>query len=629
MDPLQLIILPCDSTLVVMHPDVAKLVEAGRIPQNVGERLSEIAPGKFCMHKSWGAGKVLDWDFSTGKITIDFEKKQAAQMDLKFAMQKTESLDADHFSAQKINALDELRILAVTDPVELVRQIVESQGGTIKFDQLEREIIESIVPEADYKKWWDKTKKAMRESHKFTVPSKRTEPIVLRCESMTPAEMLVADFESARDLKGKVKALEAINKHVDVLKGQEEALQRLTHDINEACTKGRKIQLGKVLELLVGRDLMLEQVEQLEISGSELRLADVLTMERERITESLKGLPAATQRRIYETFPDAFGDEWKNEILSVFDEVGSRGVSEIAKYLDDQNEETLLLEHLRIAIKNRRLGPDALVWVCRERKKVAAPVFDLETGNSVLNLLERDMVADGPSRSGRLRNLLTADQTLISDLLADADDVEARNFGRKLYQSPVFTDLDRKSLMARVIKARPETQAVVTGGVKEDDEDATVSSWGSIEKRKGELEHLVKVLIPENVKEISVARSYGDLKENFEYKAAKDMQAVLSKRKHQMELALSNVKGSDFVGAKTDVVNIGTVVGLIGVDGSEKEFTILGAWDSVPDQNILSYLTEIGKALLGKAIGDTVVLRDLETEIEGTFTIKTISAYAQ
>ena len=57
-----------------MHPDVAKLVEAGRIPKSVGERLSQLAPGNFCIHKSFGAGKVTDWDLPGKKVTIDFEK---------------------------------------------------------------------------------------------------------------------------------------------------------------------------------------------------------------------------------------------------------------------------------------------------------------------------------------------------------------------------------------------------------------------------------------------------------------------------------------------------------------------------------------------------------------------------
>ena len=92
-----------------MHPDVAKLVEAGRISQEVGERLSQLAPGKFCLHKNWGAGKVKSWDFQGGKIMIDFEQNEGQEMGLKFAIQKTEVLDESHFRAQKLESMGELR----------------------------------------------------------------------------------------------------------------------------------------------------------------------------------------------------------------------------------------------------------------------------------------------------------------------------------------------------------------------------------------------------------------------------------------------------------------------------------------------------------------------------------------
>ena len=99
-----------------MHPDVAKLVEAGRISQAIGERLSEIAPGKFCSHKTWGAGKVESWDLPGGKVVINFEKQSNQEMALKFALQKTEHLDEDHFSAKKLDNIGELRNLVSSDP---------------------------------------------------------------------------------------------------------------------------------------------------------------------------------------------------------------------------------------------------------------------------------------------------------------------------------------------------------------------------------------------------------------------------------------------------------------------------------------------------------------------------------
>ena len=246
--------------------------------------------------------------------------------------------------------------------------------------------------------------------------------------------------------------------------------------------------------------------------------------------------------------------------------------------------------------------------------------------NSILNLLDRDHVSDGPSRSARLKTMLMNDQTLIADILADASEADARQFGRKLYASPVFTELDRKSLMARVIKARPETQDLVTGEFEKKVE-GVISSRESIERRKADLDEVIKVKIPENTKEISVARSYGDLRENFEFKAAKQMQAVLMRRKSQLEKELAHVQATDFKNADTSVVNIGTVVNLEDDAGNSVQYTILGAWDSVPEENVVSYLSDIGMSLIGAKPGDQVEVRDLETEKIRNLTISSIEAY--
>ncbi len=88
-------------------------------------------------------------------------------------------------------------------------------------------------------------------------------------------------------------------------------------------------------------------------------------------------------------------------------------------------------------------------------------MFDVEVGNAILSLLERDVMDDGPRKSSRLQSYFMEDRTLIPDLLENSDINEARSFARKLHQSQIFAELDRKSLMARVIKACPATQELV------------------------------------------------------------------------------------------------------------------------------------------------------------------------
>ncbi|MCH2064826.1 MAG: GreA/GreB family elongation factor [Roseibacillus sp.] len=607
-----------------MHPDVVKLVESGRIPQTVGERLSQLAPGSFCLHKSWGSGKVADWDLFGGKVTIDFEREPGRVMGLKLALEKTEPLEVEDFRAQKVEKIEELRAQAQSDPAAVVIQTLEAHGGSMKPDQIDRVLCGSVVPEADYKKWWDRAKKALRESHRVVVPSKRNESLVLRDTDLSPVQTLLSDFEVANSLRDKAKILDDLRKQSKALES-EGMVEELLAKIEEISRKGIKLHLGDVLDLLAGRDELLEALKEVTLADNALRLHDVLASSSGSLAPEMAGLPAARQRRIYEAFPEAFGDEWLKKILSVFDRVGTRGVAEIAKMFADHDEMDTLLEHIRRALSRHALGPDALAWICRERRKAAQAVFTHEVGSAILSVIEQDSTDEGPRRTLRLQNFLMEDRELVADLLDGVEMNDVRNFARKLLQSPAFAELDRKSLMARVIKAHPEAQELVTGdgGPRR---DTLVVSWDSLEKRKEEYEDLVNKRIPGNIKEIAIARSYGDLRENFEYKAAKQMQAVLARRKTELEKDLDNAQGSDLTGADTSSVNIGTVVTLRH-NGDTEQYTVLGAWDSDPDQRIVSYLSDIGQALIGQQVGAKVEFRDLETEEERTYEIAEISAW--
>lgn len=607
-----------------MHPDVVKLVESGRITQSVGERLSQLAPGSFCLHKAWGSGKVTDWDLFGGKVTIDFEREPGRVMGLKLALEKTEPLEAEDFRSQKIDKIEELRAQAQSDPATVVVQTLEAHGGSMKPDQIDRVLCGSVVPEEDYKKWWDRAKKAMRESHRVVVPSKRNESLVLRETDLSPVQTLISDFDGANSLRDKAKILDDLRKHSRALV-DEGATEGLLAKIEEISRKGLKLHLGDVLDLLAGRDELLESLKDVNLADNALRLHDVLASASGALAPEMAGLPAARQRRIYESFPEAFGDEWVEKILGVFDRVGTRGVAEIAKMFSDRGQMGTLLEHIRSALSRHALGPDALAWICRERKRASEEVFNHEVGSAILSVIEQDSTDEGPRRTLRLQNYLMEDRELIADLLSGVDMNEVRNFSRKLLQSPAFAELDRKSLMARVIKAHPEAQELVTG----DDgprKETLIVSWDSLEKRKAEYEDLVNKRIPGNIKEIAIARSYGDLRENFEYKAAKQMQAVLARRKTELEKDLDNAQGSDLMGAETSSVNIGTIVRLESEGGTE-QYTVLGAWDSDPDKRIVSYMSEIGQALIGKKVGDKVQFRDLETEEERTYEIVEIKGW--
>ena len=611
-----------------MHPDVAKLVEAGRIPNPVGERLSQLAPGNFCIHKSFGAGKVIDWDLGAKKVTIDFEKSAGQAMELQFALQKTEWIPEDDFRAKKIEQIEELRTLSKSDPIALVVHLLESHGGSMTGDALEKELSGAVIPEPGFKKWWDATKKALRESRLAVVPQKRTEPIILRAGDSSPAEALVADFEAARDIKGMIRALEAIASDIGAFENDTEALKRLLNDIDEGAKKAARVQLGQALQLVAARDEVIGSSKALELDPTAVRLSDLLlSAEPTRLAEEAGALPSGRQRAVYEAFPNAFGDEWVSKIVQVFDRVGARGVTEIARILMERESMPALVTHLRSAIARRALGPDALIWVCRERKGPAKEVFSADVGASVLNLLENDHLSDGPRKTSRLQTLLGDDKSLLTDLVGIMDVNESRNFARRLLDCPVFGDLEKKSLMARIIRAKPETAELVSGVNSKRPDEILLVSWESLEKKKAELDDLIRNKIPQNLSDVKIARSYGDLRENFEYKSAKDLEKYLAHRRNALEKEITLSRGTDFKGSDASKVNIGTVVTLTDAADSEIVMTVLGAWDSIPETKTVSYLSEVGKALVGRAPGDTVQVRDEVTEAMKTLTIRSIRPF--
>ena len=287
---------------------------------------------------------------------------------------------------------------------------------------------------------------------------------------------------------------------------------------------------------------------------------------------------------------------------------GFRIVGEIAKLLVERGETEELRQSLNRAIKEHSISSDALYWLCKERGAgVLGDLLDFELMTSILSALERDQFNEN-RRGSKLQDLLIDDKDLVTDIMINAPFAQARDVMRRMMLTPAFEELNKRSLMARMIKVHPDLQSMLTGD-SEEKAEALVVSWSSLQKRKEEYDDLISKRIPENTKEIAVARSYGDLRENFEYKAAKEMQTVLMRRKAELEQMLERARGSNFENADTSQVSIGTKVTVIDCESGETmQFKILGAWDSAPEQRIISYKTAIGQALLGKKIGDSAEL---------------------
>ena len=95
-----------------MDAELQKLVDAGKLTSAGAAQLNQLKPGAFCLHKSWGFGRVADWNLLLNQILIDFEKKKGHPMQVQYAAENLTPIPADHFLARKANDLPALTQVA-------------------------------------------------------------------------------------------------------------------------------------------------------------------------------------------------------------------------------------------------------------------------------------------------------------------------------------------------------------------------------------------------------------------------------------------------------------------------------------------------------------------------------------
>ncbi len=130
------------------------------------------------------------------------------------------------------------------------------------------------------------------------------------------------------------------------------------------------------------------------------------------------------------------------------------------------------------------------------------------------------------------------------------------------------------------------------------------------EKLKKDLETLRNVSIPENIRDIEVARAHGDLSENAEYAAAKERQSYLHGKLQELENNLASCNIIPLTGINSDKVVFGCYVIIVDSEGGEEiKYQLVGPLESDINQNKISVTSPIGKALIGKKIDNEIIVK--------------------
>ena len=584
--------------LIRKHPDL----------KGSREKLEAMQPGAYCIHRSWGLGVIREYDEKANRLIIDFEdNKDGHAMDPAFCVDKLDILPPTNILVRQKQDPVAIEEMIKKNPADLVVEILaHTPDNAASQPELERQLARLLG--SRFKKWWTGTKRVLVKDSRIAVPAKKTEPYVLREIPVRAEDEILDDFFETRNPQKKIgladKLLALSVKHEDIKDALPDILKELAASLKEtkALTEGERLY-----GVWVRNDLarfIHEDPEQLEP-----RSADILKASP-NLSSLADTIPGTHYKRYLNLIERTFPEEWTRIHFELLKNSSGKFTTEVVNYLLEKEFDTQLAETLERWLNEQNLKGPVLLWIIKNRKSrkygpLMANILGPRLLNAIFYAIDYEALQNAGNRRIALADAVGDDAKLISELLESASQETAHDLATMLMLNQGFEELSKKSVLARFIKLYPAIQSIVDGEGSTR-QRALIVSEESYTARKAEYDDLVSRKIPENKEAIATAREHGDLRENAEYKMARQEQDTLLARKGQLELDLSRAQMTDFSDARSDAVGVGCVVTLERAEGKAESvsYAILGAWDSDPERHILSYQTAMAQALVSKGPGE-------------------------
>jgi len=590
-------------------------------------KLEAMKSGAYCVHRSWGFGRIKSYDSANRRLLIDFDGKPAHPMDPAFCIGTLEILPEKHLLVRKQTEAATIQDLIENNPAQLVVEALATYPNNAAIGVELENLFSSVIGADKFKRWWTAAKKQLAGDARVASPAKRTEVYVLREEPVNVEDELVEQFKNTRSPRRRL-IIAADLLSTAKKKDLKPLAADLLKDVAVIVKDTQALELAERLQgAWVRNDLATLAGE--DVAAFEPKVEELVSTERDLPTIAEK-LPTGYHVRLLELILSAHPTGWKELVFTLLKLSSGKFTTECVNFLIDNdcgNEITSTFQRWQV---EQNLRAPVLLWIVKNRttRKFSRLLNELigpRLLTAILFAIDYEALQTAGARRMPLADILSEDIDLIPDLLSTADPETARDLANTLLLNQGFEELTKKSLLARFIKLFPGIQSLVASD-EGDKGEALLVSKDSYDRKREEYDTIVTKKIPENSKAIAAAREHGDLRENSEYKMAKQDQTLLLAQKSQLESELGSARVTDFKDTTADAVGVGSIVELRDL-GSKKAatFSILGAWDSDPEHNILSYKTPLGQALLSKKIGDEVNVK-IGTE-EHAYSIQAIRRY--
>jgi transcription elongation factor GreA len=609
-------IVECFRKKFAGHSQLEEYIKISNLSQsyrNIHEAIADFEKhiafdkGNFVFHRTWGVGRIAG--VQGDEIVIDFSRKRNHSMSLKMAVNALQTLSKNHIWVLKATwKKEKLHDRIKTDFDWALRTVITSFGNSCDLKRIKAELVPSVLSSGEWTTWSAKARDILKSDPGFGVSPDNIDLFTVRERPIGIEEKLYNEFKAQRNFFDRVATIRSFVSQKNVEPDSEFFTEMFAY-FTTFLRSSNQVNEQTVASYLMVKNLV----------GQYPHLGTGLTLNFSTIFEGITDIPEMygnlKDNKLREEFlhhVKLFIPGWADIYVKLFPYALTPSI--IANLSREGFEDKLTVMTAN-CFDNFRDYKEAVVWFFKNAagetwfRKAGIPLErQIITLIHVLDHSYREIDNHRDTSENRKINkqvyTILFKEGVLNSVIDGADEDTITRIYTFINDVKNLDPQDKLNLRSRIIGKHPdfkflgdEEKTVITRGLM-----VTAAMYG--EKQK-QLAHIMEVEVPANSREIAFALSLGDLRENAEYKAAKERQEILNSTVAKLKDEIERAQIFDPDTIDTGRVSFGTKVVLKNeTDGKREEYTILGPWESDPDHNVLSYLSPFGGAILNRTVGE-------------------------
>ncbi|MEL3913278.1 transcription elongation factor GreA [Treponema pedis] len=570
--------------------------------------------GCFVFHRTWGVGRIAS--VQNDELVIDFAKKRGHKMSLKMGITALQTLDREHIWVLKSTLnKDSLGKKIKAEPEWALKAVIKSFDNNCDMKRVKQELVPSLLTASEWTSWNTKARKILKENPIFGINPDNIDFYTVRERPISLEEKLSNEFKAQKNFFARIELLNAYDSS-EVCDDESDTFREML-DYFEGFLKS----VNQVNEQIISAYILVREFaadKSLAVPGKAYNFAELYSR-IENVTELYSAIKdkvsvrGQTIRQKFLKYIKNLIPNWEKEYIKLFPSVLA---PEILQALIEEGAVNEVRELVKDCFENYRIYRNAVIWFFKniqeeEWFKTLGITFEqqLIVLIHILDITYREISSHRNTTENRkinhqVHSILFDKGNLLENFILESD---VDTITRLYTLIGDIKDLDpmiKMSIRARIVEKHKDFKFF-------DIEEKTVTAHGLIVTSKmfdiktKELIEIRDVKIPQNSKDVGAALALGDLRENAEFKAAKEEQNRLNNALARLQDELDRAQVFDPTTATSKKVYFGSKVKVLNnLTNAEEEYTILGPWESDPSNGIISYMSPLGNGLFNRKSGE-------------------------